>query len=131
MELGCAAEYIFSLAAAMIGCASSIRTMPEIPGPPWVETSPKVVIPATWPRELNSGPPGFPWLILISEMIACASTLLTIPVVITFRWCKGLPIVKTFSPSTTGGSSSLCLAKGAGFASLKALISAQSTATSR
>ena len=78
--------------------ASSMRTIPDTPGPA-PSRSPNVVNPTTWPASLNSGPPEFPGLILMSEMRICSWTLLIMPVVMIFSRLSGLPMVNTRSPS--------------------------------
>lgn len=118
------------MAFASVSCSCSTRTIPEMPGPIRSLLSANVVIPITSPRELKSGPPEFPGLMLMSEMMARCSSLLTIPTVRIFRRFSGLPIVNTLSPSMASGWPNEACARGATIAPGRLALFTNRTATS-
>ena len=61
------------------------------------------MIPATPPAAVKTGPPAPPEASLKSALMSCASTRLTIPVVMPFSWREGTPMVKSSCPFTTAG----------------------------
>ena len=85
------------------GSSSAIATAPAMPVPPEDSTSRNVVMPMTTPSSVSNGPPELPEVSVTSDMIARDSILLTMPLVITLRWLRGLPMVKTRCPTTIGG----------------------------
>src|SRR5207247_618664 len=111
------------------GSASLMRTVPDTPGPSTPRV-PKVVNPMTWPAPLNRCPPEFPGLMLISDMMVCGSTLLTMPVVMILSRLSGLPMVNTRSPSWTGVLPAPARYSGAGEALGRAAMLTDSNATS-